>query len=262
MNKKVKLIYFSATNNTSVVLKAISSKISNEVEEYDITLPENRIKKLDFDENDIVIIGVPVYAGRVPKFLTPYINKIKGNKTKAVFVVTYGNRDYEDALLELKDVFEENGFVGIAGATFVGEHSSTSLLATNRPNYEDIYTALKFGEMINEKLNSIKSMNSIKKLEVPGNYPYVVKSIAMAHIAPETSEVCVQCKLCYRHCPTKAISLDDCKVVNVNKCIKCCSCVKRCPLIAKSINHPGYKNMQSTLVNNFSSLYRKPELFI
>ena len=78
--------------------------------------------------------GVPTYAGRFPKLLQPYTEKIKGNNSLAVFVATYGNRDYEDSLLELKNIFEDNGFKTLAASTFVTEHSSTSKLATKRPN--------------------------------------------------------------------------------------------------------------------------------
>ena len=112
---------------------------------------------------------MPTYAGRFPKLLKSYLDKISCNKAMAVFAVTYGNRDYEDSLLETKDLFESKGFVGLAGAVFVAEHSSTSKLATNRPNSDDLKIAYDFG--VKENLNDVSEL----KLEVPGNFPYVKK---------------------------------------------------------------------------------------
>lgn len=262
MNKKVNLLYFSATDNTSSVVKSIASSISDKVNEYNITLERNRIESLNFTENDLVIIGVPVYAGRVPKFLVEYFNKIKGMNTAAVFVVTYGNRDYEDALLELKDTFEKNGFIGIAAAVFVGEHSYTSLLAENRPNTNDLKIAEEFGCRIKAKLESIADINNINNLKVPGNLPYIVKKKSMPPMAPEANDNCLQCKICYENCPTEAIDLNNCKNTDATKCIKCCRCINRCPAKAKNFNHPEFDNIKNMLINNFSNVSNNPETYL
>src|SRR5690606_23151552 len=112
-------------------------------------------KNFNFSEDDLVIIGVPVYAGRVPEFLSKYfLSKIRRNNTYAVFIVVYGNRAYDDALLELKNIFESNGFIGIAGGAFIGEHSYTEKLATGRPDGNDLNTAYKFGVDVREKINN------------------------------------------------------------------------------------------------------------
>ena len=78
----------------------------------------------------------------------------------AVFVATYGNRDYEDSLLELKNIFEDNGFKTLAASTFVTEHSSTSKLATKRPNAKDLSIAYDFGKKIKVKLDNLNDLKS------------------------------------------------------------------------------------------------------
>lgn len=138
----------------------------------------------------------------------------------------------------MRDLFESKGFVGLAGATFITERSSTEKPATNRPN------------------------NEIKSLELPGQFPYVVKNIAMPPMTPETNDTCVTCGICANNCPTAAIDFDDCKTIDSNKCIKCRSCVKRCPFNSKEFTHPGYKNMQNMLETNFAHIVRTPEIFI
>ena len=161
MDKQLNLLYFSATDTTAKIVKEVADGIGQLGKDYDITLPANRQKEITFDSGDIVIIGVPVYAGRVPEFLIDYFTKVKGNQTKAVFIVVYGNRDYEDALLELKDIFEENGFIGIAGGAFIGEHSYTSKLATGRPDKDDLKYAREFGMKIKEVLNECNKVGVI-----------------------------------------------------------------------------------------------------
>ena len=92
----------------------------------------------------------------------------------AVFAVTYGNRDYEDSLLETKDLFESKGFVGLAGAVFVANTHLHQSWRTNRPNSDDLKIAYDFGVKIKDRLENLNDVNELK-LEVPGNFPYVEK---------------------------------------------------------------------------------------
>ncbi|MEK6264314.1 MAG: flavodoxin domain-containing protein, partial [Clostridium sp.] len=85
MNKKINMMYFSATGTTRKVVSGITKKISENIDmdivisEIDFTMPEIRKEPVCFTEEDIVIIGVPVYAGRVPNVLLNYLNSIVGS---------------------------------------------------------------------------------------------------------------------------------------------------------------------------------------
>lgn len=258
MYKQLSLLYFSATGSTSKIVKRISDGIGIIKNEYDITLLFNRQKELTFDSNDLLIVGVPVYAGRIPSFLSNYFSKVKGNDTKAVFIVVYGNRDYDDALLELKDIFERNGFIGIAGGAFVGEHSYTTKLATGRPDVNDLNFALEFGRKIREKLNDATQRTD---LILKGKFPYKEKKPAQL-IAPVTSDNCIECGICANHCQMEAIKFSNYKDIDASKCIKCCSCIKKCPVAAKSINDETFIKFTRGLIDNFSSVRHEPEFFI
>jgi len=261
MNKQLNLLYFSATDTTAKVVKEVAKGISDKVKEYDITLPDNRQKNLTFDCNDLVIVGVPVYAGRVPAFLIDYLKKIKGNNTPAIFIVVYGNRGYDDALLELKDTFERNGFIGIAGGAFIGEHSYTAKVATKRPDINDLETAIKFGMDIKAKLNNSKDYTQIPKLIVKGNFPYKERK-SNVPMAPEANDNCIKCGICAKHCPTSAINFNNFMDTDATKCIKCCSCIKRCPVSSQSINHETFTKITQFLIDNFSTVRHEPEIFI
>ena len=47
---------------------------------------------------------MPVYAGRVPALAVERLKGIKTSGVKCVIVAVYGNRAYEDALVEMQDV--------------------------------------------------------------------------------------------------------------------------------------------------------------
>ncbi|WP_313340465.1 4Fe-4S binding protein [Sedimentibacter sp.] len=260
MKRNLNLLYFSATDTTAKVIKSIAKGFNEDAKEYNITLPENRIKSLNFKKNDIVIIEVPVYAGRVPGFLSEYFSaKIHGNNTYAVFIVVYGNRAYDDALLELKDIFEGNSFIGVAGGAFIGEHSYTEKIAAGRPNEGDLDIAYKFGWDISKKINSIDIFS--KRLKVKGNYPYR-KGMVYEPVMIDTDENCINCGICSMHCPMGAINKTDNKSIDIFKCIRCCSCIKRCPVNAKDINYDLHKIFLKEFINTYSAVRLEPELFI
>jgi ferredoxin len=259
MNKRLKLLYFSATGTTARIVKEVAGGIGQITREYDVTLPANREGELAFASDDLVIVGVPVYAGRVPEFLTDYFSKVKGNHTQAIFIVVYGNRDYDDALLELKDIFEKNGFSGIAAGAFIGEHSYTARVATGRPDIADLKIARTFGVNIKSKLGN--ENRRLEKGVVKGQYPYKERS-AKPLMAPVTNDNCVKCGLCARLCPVGAIDRSDCTKVDATKCIKCCRCIKNCPTEAKAIHHPVFEELMKLLIAKFGNARHEPELFI
>ncbi|WP_238906864.1 4Fe-4S binding protein [Clostridium sp. YIM B02506] len=262
MDKNIKVLYFSPTDGTKKIVKSIANSIDSNYEEFNITLPQNRVNNITFSSDDLVIIGMPTYAGRFPRLLHNYLDKIIANNTLGVFISTYGNRDYEDALLEQYDIFTSKGFIALGAATFITEHSSTNKLATGRPDVEDLKIATDFGLAITKRLKEINSLTDLDTLLLPGNRPFVIKNIPMVPMVPETNEKCVTCGICAKHCPTSAIDFSDCRTIDSSKCIKCNSCIKRCPLHAKAMTHTAYKNMQDMLIANFSNKPRKPELFL
>lgn len=261
MKKQLNLLYFSPTGTTEKIVKAAGGKISDNAKEYNITLPVSRESMLSFTKDDLVIVGVPVYSGRIPAIIEDYLKNISGDNTLAVLVAVYGNREYDDALLELKDIFVSKGFIPIAAAAFLGEHSFTDKLAGGRPDNDDIKTAEYFGLDVKNKLDKISNISDIKPLFVKGNFPYRERKPG-SPMTPSTSNECVSCGVCASACPTSAIDFDDFSKIKEDKCITCCSCVKRCPVGAKSVQAEGFKKASAWLIENFSAVRKEPEIFI
>ena len=132
---RVYAVYFSATGTTEKVVcqaadAAVRTVFPQNMEESEAPVrvcfnsPEFRRKELSFSEGELVFFGIPVYAGRVPNLLLPYLKeKVKGGGAVAVPVVLYGNRNFDDALKELVQLLEEDGFLTAAAGSFVGEHA-------------------------------------------------------------------------------------------------------------------------------------------
>lgn len=272
MNKKITAMYFSATDTTKKVVSGIAKKISENIDRkitinsIDFTLPGVRKEPVSFTEDDIVIIGVPVYAGRVPNVLLRYLNSITGNGALAIPVVVYGNRNYDDALIELKDILELNGFKAIAGGAFIGEHSFSKTLAKNRPDQKDMSIINDFANQIYTK---ITTQDKIQTIMVNGNKPYrkyyMPKnengiSVNIRKVTPKTNSNCIDCKICVTVCPMGSIDCKDISKLN-GICIKCGACIKKCPTNAKYYDDKDYLRHKHELEIDFA-YRREPELFI
>lgn len=261
MSKQLNVIYFSATGGTAKIVKSVAEGFGESYNEFNLTFPDGRENGLTFGSNDFVIVGVPVYAGRVPKFLADFFANVKGNQTPAVFITVYGNRNYDDALIELRDTFESNGFIGVAAGAFVAEHSNTTKVGTGRPDAKDLETAKKFGADIKSKLENLADNFEMPQLIVKGNIPYKERMPAPP-IVPDTSDACVKCGICAKHCPMQAISVENFKDIDAAKCVRCCSCIKKCPVKAKSINHEMFLKITKGLIDNFSAVRNEPECIL
>lgn len=238
-------MYFSGTETTEKIIITISKRLAAlmnaDVSITNFSLPSARVSPLSFTSSDLVIFGTPVYAGRVPNVLLKYIKTISGSGALAVPVVLFGNRDYDDALIELRDLLEDDSFHTIAAAAFVGEHSFSTVLAAGRPDADDMKLANNFSERIFEKLNSVPKPELLSPIEVKGVLPvrpyYQPRdrdgnAIDIRKVLPKINSGCNGCGLCADICPMGSISHEDIhKYTGI--CIKCCACVKRCPKHAR-----------------------------
>jgi ferredoxin len=266
---KVKLVYFSPTGNTRRILEYISEGLQTPTEHIDLTHPNFEAKGLAPFENELAIIGMPVYVGRVPTLAAKRLSKLKGNNTPAVLVVVYGNRAFEDSLLELSDITLGLGFKPVAGGAFLAEHSFSSAevpIARGRPDEADKSKAIRFGEMIKAKLLRVSDLKDIPSMAFPGNRPYRSFTPSGGRpqqpSSPETIEdKCTKCGMCVGACPTGAITLGSTLETKKEACIRCHACIRVCPVEARVMRDPWFvahtKVLHDTLVKR-----NEPEVFL
>ena len=263
--KQVKSVYFSPTGTTQRVLEGIAKGIAVEdVEQINLTLPEGTQQTIPPFADELVIIGVPVYGGRLPVDAIKRLKNLKARNTLAVLAVVYGNREFEDALLELKNLSIELGFHPVAGAAFIGEHSFATAdvpIANGRPDNQDVQKAVGFGAGIKEKIAALKSPDGQTDLEIPGNYPYEAGGARPMAVAPVTLEdTCTVCGTCASVCPTAAISINGSVATEIKLCIRCCACIKNCPEGARVMEDNKWKNIAAWLNENCSAR-KEPQMF-
>jgi ferredoxin len=263
--QSLKVVWFSPTGTTKAIVQGIARGINQSTAALiDITQPDAREQQLETSEDELLVVGVPVYMGRVPALLTEWLHAIKARNTPAVCVVVYGNRAYDDALLELKDILTERGCIPIAGAAYIGEHSYSNPetpTAEGRPDARDLNHAEVFGSRVSAKLLSVSSVYEIADIDVPGNYPHggVTKLWSVDFIA--VSNECTQCGTCAEVCPVGAIDSRDSKLIDKEECITCCACIKSCPQDARTMK-PGLVKDTAIRLNELHRERKEPVVFL
>ncbi len=219
---KITTLYFSATYTTRKVVDTVAASLSDEVTAYDIT-NDASVAEVSIPEDELLVVGVPVYAGRVPAIAVERLRRFRGNNTPAIIVAVYGNRHYDDAVLELHDIMTECGFRILSAGAFVAQHSIFPKVGASRPDADDLAAIELFATKSAELL-----AKGFGDIEVPGNRPYKVPG--GIPIYPTASHRCTACRACARACPMGAIDADSPRGVDRSKCIKCGRCIVTCPI--------------------------------
>ena len=268
-------VYFSATGTTEKVVttlaKSMAQALNAEYKETCFNAPASRKTALEFTAEDLVVVGVPVYAGRVPNLILPYVQgMIHGNGALGVPVVLYGNRNFDDGLMELRNVMRDNGFHPISAAAIVGEHSFSTTLGAGRPDADDMALIATLADKTVETVKALTEAPN-QAIAVEGCDPIrpyytprdrngePIKDFLKAK--PVThADKCVKCGLCAQLCPMGSIDSEDFSNV-VGKCIKCCACVKKCPTGAKYFDHEGYLYHQHELEDVYGARRAESKIF-
>lgn len=252
------LVYFSPTYTTQKIIRLIAEEFSSEAKEFDIIAFTESKENLIFSKDDFVIFGIPVYSGRVPKIANDHISSMIGNGTSTALVATYGNRHYDDALLELSTIVKSNGFTVIAAAAFVTEHSVVPKFGLGRPDDEDIKIIRSFAKLLNDKLNKWDGKSDFN-LKIKGNTEY--RKYQSIPIKPHTKATCNKCGLCAKECPAGAIFPNNPKKIDKSKCVTCMRCIRICPQNARGF-YPIESFIAEKSLSKLCKGYKQSEIFI
>lgn len=225
-------IVFSPTGGTQAVAGAITAAWGKPVRTVDLTDATLDFTAVTLDPEDMAVVAVPSFGGRVPALAAQRLGKISGNQAMCVAVCVYGNRAFEDTLIELSDIAETCGFQVIAGIAAVAQHSIMHQYATGRPDAQDKAELQDFARKILDKASSGPAGRTVP--HIPGNRPY--RKAAGAGLVPKADHRCTACGLCAEKCPAQAIDRNDPRQTDPRKCISCMRCVSICPQSARKVN--------------------------
>lgn len=259
---KIYQMYFSPTGTTEKIAHKISGNLSKKLKKEIITLdftPKTvRDREFSFEKGDLLIIGVPTYAGRVPNILLNFLTKnIKGKGAFVLPFVLFGNRNYDESLTELLMIMHYNGFVNVGAGAFVGEHSFSKVLGANRPDDDDFLQVNQLCDLVFDRLSSNIVQNVI---EIDENYqikPYYTPrdrngvGVNILKVKPKTNDKCDDCKICVSVCPMGSILYENPRKVD-GICIKCGACEKKCPQNAKYYDDANYLYHKTELEEQFT----------
>ena len=232
------LVTFSPTGGTERIAKILASAIADQWSHIDLLRP---ITETDLASDDICLIAVPSFGGRIPTTSAERLANIHANGARAILVCVYGNRAYEDTLSELQDVLNDCGFDCVAAVAAIAEHSIIREFGAGRPDADDSAELISFAEKIRERLEHPTD----KQLVVPGAHG-TYKPYKNTPFVPAETDGCVNCGTCAEACPTEAIGNTPDKIDPV-RCIKCMRCVAVCPTGARKLDEKIYEALRERL---------------
>lgn len=243
-------IVFSPTGGTLKVAKMIDCRWEGNITQIDLCDAKMDFSKCEIKREDMVLVAMPSFGGRAPAVAIERFKQIRGNQAKCTIVCVYGNRAYEDTLVEMEDAAREAGFFVIAAVAAVAQHSIMPQYATNRPDAVDEKQLEDFAAQIVSRKELVAN--------IPGNRPY--KKSGGAGLIPKPAKNCIKCGICAANCPVQAIDPKNFKT-DSKKCISCMRCIRQCSYDARKVNG-ALVSIASMAIKKACSIRKENELFL
>ena len=248
-------IVFSPTGGTKKVADYLTGALAGDITTVDLTDSKQDFDAVSLTKEDVAVISVPSYGGRVPATATERLGAVHGNGARAILVCVYGNRAYEDTLVELEDAAKRAGFQVIGAVAAIAEHSIARQFAAGRPDAQDAVQLSDFAKQIQRKLTGADNSEPA----IPGNRPY--KKSGGVGMVPKATKECTNCGICAEKCPVQAIDRENPKKVNEKACISCMRCVAVCPQGARKLN-PVMLSAAGLMLKKVCAERKECELFL
>lgn len=250
-------VFFSGKGTTAACAHCIKNAMgqTNKIHDW---LKKPPTATLDIPAEDALLLVMPVYAGFIPAICLPWVEKLQGHGTPAIIAAIYGNRHYDNALLQMRDVLEARGFKVIAAGAFLAEHSIFPQVGKGRPDVDDNRAMTAFGDACAALLAS--DWQSKPQLELPGDPTAQAPARKAAGMYPTADRNCINCRACSDQCPGRAIPRATPQETDPTKCVQCGACIRICPMQARGYHSDAWKERAPVFAEKCAE-YRKPETF-
>ena len=134
-------LIFSPTGGVKRAAGLLSAPMADQPDIIDLSLPLNGTPR--FSPEDVCLIAVPCFGGRVPEIALERLAQTQGGGARAILLSVYGNRSDEDTLFELKGAAMRAGYVPMAAVRAVAQHSIVPAIAAGRSALRDILLTME-----------------------------------------------------------------------------------------------------------------------
>lgn len=250
-------VFFSGKGTTATCAHRIKNAMGRTNKTHD-WLKKPPTATVDIPAEDALLLVMPVYGGFIPTICLPWVERLQGHGTPAIIAAIYGNRHYDNALLQMQDLLEARGFQVVAAGAFVAEHSIFPQVAKGRPDQDDLNAMTAFGDACAALLAG--NWQAAGRLELPGDPAYQMPERKPAGMYPTADRNCIQCRACADLCPGRAIPRATPQETDPIKCVQCGACIRICPMEARSYHSDAWKERAPVFAEKCAE-YRKPEAF-
>lgn len=249
------VLFFSPTGGVRRAANLLAGAIADDFEYVDLSLTLNGQRSVTFSSEDVCLIAVPSFGGRVPEIAVERLSAAQGNGARAVLLSVYGNRSDEDTLFELHDTARAAGFVPVAAVRAIAEHSIVRSIAAGRPDDRDAGLLHAFGARIAALLDA----GTREEIDLPEKE--LLRPYGGVPLHPKAGKHCTGCGKCATLCPVSAIPRDDPTLTNEKECITCMRCVAVCPVHARRLN-PLMLSIAGRKLRRVCAERREPEIIL
>ena len=213
MIKKVIGLYYSPIGGTKMMTEKIARDLAGKLCDFSpervcfdcYDLEDDSISSLDLNDENVVVIGTPVYMGKIPLPAAKAIRKIKGDDVMTLVSVSYGGRSYGNALFELQHCAENAGFKVIGAGAFMVFCKALLKERKFKAPAIDVAALIEFEEAASSKIKRLAGceVKTLKikpaPVEAPGHMPVHLVSRYSAGAAAAAEKICERLSMRRRH---------------------------------------------------------------
>jgi ferredoxin/flavodoxin len=232
------IYYYSNTGNTELVCKYISEQVKSV--RLELAYIAGRMNA-DINSYDIIGFAFPTHYLGIPEQMRKFIESIKCNQEKHVFLInTYGMMQGK-ALRLVKKLLDKKGCRVVSWHTLMTPESfppfiAKGIISNDKPDEKQISAFKNFIFDLSKKLDEINNGTPPKEAKVKIGFLNSVLGVKSADkIRKEMrdltidSSLCNECGRCVEYCHYNAISMKKKPVIDFNQCMGCWSCFNHCP---------------------------------